>query len=204
MDPLLSTIQQDIIPWITQPWHWAVSGVLIAAVMFILLILGKEFGVSSNLRTMCTIAGAGKRNEFFRFNWKDQAWNLLFVAGAVIGGFIASQFLMSPDPVQISQATQDYLASQGVATPQTLAEGTGYVPEAIFSLSNLLSLQGLIVMVGGGFLIGFGTRWAGGCTSGHAISGLANLQLPSLIAVIGFFIGGLLMTNLLLPLIYQL
>lgn len=204
MYPLLSVIQQGVIPWVSQPWHWAVSGTLIALTMFALLKLGKEFGVSSNLRTMCTIMGAGKRHEFFRINWKDQAWNLLFVGGAVIGGFIASHFMMSPEPVQISQATQEYLASQGVATPQTLAEGTGFVPEALFSLKALLSLKGLIMMVGGGFLIGFGTRWAGGCTSGHAISGLANLQLPSLIAVIGFFIGGLLMTNFLLPLIYQL
>ena len=131
MDPLLSVIQQEVIPWITQPWHWAVSGTLIALTMFTLLKLGKEFGVSSNLRTMCTIMGAGKRSDFFRINWKDQTWNLLFVGGAVIGGFIASHFMMSPEPVQISQATQDYLAGQGVATPQTLAEGTGFVPESL-------------------------------------------------------------------------
>jgi uncharacterized membrane protein YedE/YeeE len=55
----------------------------------------------------------------------------------------------------------------------------------------------------GGLLIGFGTRYAGGCTSGHAISGLSNLQLPSLVAVIGFFIGGLLMAHLILPLIFK-
>jgi uncharacterized membrane protein YedE/YeeE len=44
----------------------------------------------------------------------------------------------------------------------------------------------------GGVLIGFGTRYAGGCTSGH-VSGLSNLQIPSLKAVIGFF-GGLIMS----------
>jgi len=60
------------------------------------------------------------------------------------------------------------------------------------------------MLVGGGILIGFGTRWAGGCTSGHAISGLSNLQLPSLIAVIGFFIGGIIMTYFLLPTILSL
>lgn len=50
--------------------------------------------------------------------------------------------------------------------------------------------------------MGFGARWAGGCTSGHAISGLSNLQLPSLVAVLGFFAGGLLMTHLLFPLLF--
>jgi uncharacterized membrane protein YedE/YeeE len=62
----------------------------------------------------------------------------------------------------------------------------------------------LTALLFGGFLVGFGARWAGGCTSGHAISGLSNLQLPSLIAVIGFFIGGLIMSWLILPLMLQI
>ena len=60
-----------------------------------------------------------------------------------------------------------------------------------------------MVLAVGGFLVGFGTRYAGGCTSGHAISGLSNLQLPSLVAVIGFFIGGLVMTHLIFPYLYS-
>jgi uncharacterized membrane protein YedE/YeeE len=58
-------------------------------------------------------------------------------------------------------------------------------------------------MVIGGFLVGFGTRYAGGCTSGHAISGLSNLQFASLIATIGFFAGGLIATHLLYPLLFN-
>ena len=188
---------------LSQPWHWSVSGLAIAAVMFLLLYAGKEFGVSSNLRTMCTIAGAGERYKFFDIDWRAQVWNLLFIAGAVIGGFIAFYFFPSPEPVQISGETIDYLQSVGIAAPGPADTPWSYVPQELFAAGEIFTLRGLIVLGIGGFLIGFGTRWAGGCTSGHAISGLANLQLPSLIAVIGFFIGGLLMSWFILPLILQ-
>lgn len=191
----------SIVDFISQPWHWSVSGIMISLVMVLLLWFGGNFGVSSNLRTLCAIGGAGKRHEFFRFNWKKQIWNLVFIGGAVIGGFVASHFLGSPEPVQISENTQAYLETLGVHTPQTLEEGTGYVPAELFGLNKLLSVSNLLFLIAGGFLVGFGTRWAGGCTSGHAISGLSNLQLPSLIAVIGFFIGGLIMTWLVLPML---
>jgi len=172
--------------------------------MFLLLWFGGEFGVSSNLRAMCAIGGAGKKHEFFNYDWRSQIWNLVFIGGAVIGGFIASTYLGSSEPVQISEATQTYLSSVGIQTPQTLEEGTGYVPKEIFATENAFSVSNLIILIIGGILIGFGTRWAGGCTSGHAISGLSNLQLPSLIAVIGFFIGGLLMAWVILPQILTL
>lgn len=193
-----------MIEFISQPWHWAVSGAMIVFVMFLLLWFGGEFGVSSNLRTMCAIGGAGKKHDFFKFDWQSQIWNLVFIGGAVIGGFIASTFLASPDPVQISEATTAYLQTIGISTPQTMAEGTGYVPEEIFGIEHAFSPINLIILSIGGLLIGFGTRWAGGCTSGHAISGLSNLQLPSLIAVIGFFIGGLLMAWVVLPVLLKI
>ena len=180
------------------PWHWSVSGLLIAGVMFALLYVGKEFGVSSNLRTMCSLAGAGRVSDFFRIDWKEQRWNLLFIGGAVIGGFIGVTLLANPEPVQISAATETYLSGLGIAAPSTGLQGGGYVPQELFGLAQL-SLADFALLALGGFLIGFGTRWAGGCTSGHAISGLSNLQVPSLIAVVGFFIGGLLMTWFILP-----
>jgi len=189
---------------IAGPWHWSVSGLLIALSMFALLYAGKSFGFSSNLRTMCSIAGAGKRVKFFDYDWKSQRWNLVFAGGAILGGFIAYQLIPNPEPVQISAATLTYLDGLGVSRPGSTPGFSSFAPAELFGVGSLLSLKSLIVVILGGFLIGFGTRWAGGCTSGHAISGLSNLQLPSLIAVIGFFIGGLTMSWLILPVILQL
>jgi hypothetical protein len=171
-------------------------------VMFSLLYAGKEFGVSANLRTMCSVAGAGKKYSFFDFDWKAQRWNLVFIAGAVLGGFIAFYVFPNEEALQLSGQTTSYLESIGIDAPR--AGISSFVPLEFFGLGQLFTLRGFIVLVLGGFLVGFGARWAGGCTSGHAISGLSNLQLPSLIAVIGFFIGGLLMSWLILPLIVQI
>ena len=194
----------SILQFISQPWHWAPSGVMIVVVMFLLLWGGGEFGVSSNLRTLCAMGGAGNKFDFFNFDWKSQLWNLTFIAGAVIGGYIAVTAFQSDDTVQISEATQSYLLTKGISTPANIHEGLGFVPQELYGVDSLGSLPSMIVLVIGGLLIGFGTRWAGGCTSGHAISGLSNLQLPSLIAVVGFFIGGLAMTHFILPLILTL
>jgi len=135
------------------------------------------------------------KTDFFNYDWRNGSWNLVLMLGIVIGGFIGATWLGNPDPVAISEATRSDLALLGVTN------FNGLLPADIYSWEGLGTLRGLILLVGGGFLIGFGTRWAGGCTSGHAISGLADLQLPSLIAVIGFFAGGLIATFLLLPII---
>jgi uncharacterized membrane protein YedE/YeeE len=181
---------------IKQPWPWYTSGIVIVLVMAILLFFGKSFGFSSNFRTICAACGAGKKIKFFDFDWKAQIWNLMFLAGAILGGFISHVFLSNGEAVQISKATIQDLSALGFSAPK------GLQPDEIFSTKAFLSLKGIMILLGGGFLIGFGTRYAGGCTSGHAISGLSNLQWPSLVAVIGFFIGGLIMTHLLLPLIF--
>jgi uncharacterized membrane protein YedE/YeeE len=187
-----------IIEFISQPWHWAVSGVVIAFVMFLMLWLGGEFGVSSNLRTLCSIGGAGKHSDFFKIDWKKQSWNLVFIGGAVIGGFIASHYLSSGASVQISDDTLLYLQEMGINLGPEEQGWEGFVPAELF---GNFSVFNIIFLVIGGIFIGFGARYAGGCTSGHAISGLANLQIPSLIVVVGFFIGGILMNWFLLPLI---
>ncbi len=189
----------SIVDVISQPWHWSVSGIMIVFVMFLLLWFGGSFGASSNLRTLCAIGGAGSHVEFFKFDWKKQIWNLVFIFSAIVGGYIAATYLTSPEPVQISASTQSHLSKLGITMPQEISDGLGYVPSEIYSLGSGSMLRNLFLLVGGGFLVGFGTRYAGGCTSGHAISGLSNLQLPSLIAVMGFFIGGLTMTWFILP-----
>ncbi|CAN0322615.1 unnamed protein product, partial [Chrysoparadoxa australica] len=157
---------------------------------------GKSFGISSTLRTVCTIGGAGKFSEFFRIDWKEQVWNLFFVVGALIGGYIASHYMTSNQAIDLSASTTAALMKVGMLNP-----GGEYVPTTIFNWENLFTLQGFIFMVVGGFMVGFGTRYADGCTSGHAISGLSNLQFPSLIAVVGFFLGGLFVTHLILPIL---
>jgi len=186
-----------------EPWHWSFSGLMITLVMFLLLYHGKNFGVSGTMRTLCAAGGAGKQAAFFDIDWKAQGWNLWFAFGMVIGGFIAANFLQSPTPVQITPATIEHLNTLGIEMPRSIQEGTGYVPSELFGIDALLSIKGFLILVVGGFLVGFGARYAGGCTSGHAISGLSNLQLPSLISVIGFFIGGLMMTHWILPFILK-
>ncbi|PQV46947.1 hypothetical protein CLV33_108104 [Jejuia pallidilutea] len=183
--------------YILNPWPWYVSGPLIALVMAFLLYFGKTFGMSSNLKTLCTIAGAGKFADFFNFKWKDQVWNLTVVLGAIIGGFVAVQFLSNNSGTDLNPATITELRNMGFKNP-----GATLVPNEMYDIDVLASPKALIILVIGGLLVGFGTRYAAGCTSGHAILGLSSLQKPSLIAVIGFFIGGLIMANFILPLIF--
>jgi len=185
-----------ILDYIRQPWPWYVSGPAIAVIMLLLVFFGRSFGVSSNFRTICSLAGAGKKVPFFQFDYKAQYWNLLFLAGTVAGGFIASRWLSSPGALQLSAATIRDLQALHIHFDGLTA------PSQLFGSAVLLTVKGWIIPAAGGFLVGLGSRYAGGCTSGHAISGLSNLQLPSLIAVIGFFIGGLIMTHLLYPLIF--
>lgn len=185
-----------MIELLTQPWSWWFSGLLIAGIMFFLLFFGQSFGFSSNLRTICAAAGLGKTNKFFDFNWRSQMWNIVFLIGAVLGGFLTKQFLDTDAPVQISQETIQDLSKLGISAPESLQ------PDEIFGLDAMFSLKGFLILALGGLMVGFGSRYAGGCTSGHAISGLSDLQLPSLIAVIGFFAGGLIMTFLIMPLIF--
>ena len=161
-----------------------------------LLWVGGGFGVSSTLRSACAIAGAGSHSEFFRFDWKAERWNLVFALGAIIGGFISTTVLPNPEALQLSNNTVTDLGQLDISF------NGDYAPTAIFNWGSLLTIKGFLIMVVGGFLVGFGARWAGGCTSGHAIIGPSNLQVPSLIAVLGFFIGGLFMSFVLFPLIF--
>jgi uncharacterized membrane protein YedE/YeeE len=186
-----------MITFLSQPWPWYVSGPAIALVMAILLFSGKTFGFSANLTNICSMMGFGEKVNYFKFDWKIQQWNLWFLVGSIIGGYIAAHYLQSPQPLSLSAATVADLKKLNIPFDGNIEPGS------IFNWSYLLTGRGLLLFLGGGFLIGFGTRYAGGCTSGHAITGLSNLQLPSLIAVIGFFIGGLFTTFILFPIIFK-
>jgi uncharacterized membrane protein YedE/YeeE len=185
-----------MIKLLSQPWPWWISGPAIAGIMAILIFSGKTFGFSANLSNICSMIGLGKTVSYFNFDWKKQRWNLLFLVGSVIGGYIAVHFLQSGQPMKLSPATIADLQKLNIPFDGKLEPGT------IFNWNFLFTWRGMIIFLGGGFLIGFGTRYAGGCTSGHAITGLSELQLPSLIAVTGFFIGGLFTTHLLFPIIF--
>ena len=164
--------------------------------MVALLLVGRRFGLSSNLRTMCTIAGAGKLSDYFRFDWKAQSWNLMFVLGTIAGGAIARFLMLSPGPVDLNPDTVETLKSMHIEDADS-----AFAPAVLFGPEAWSNPMAVLALLLGGVLVGFGTRWANGCTSGHAISGLSALQWPSLIAVVGFFIGGLAVSHFVLPIL---
>ena len=202
--------------FISQPWPWWMGGIVIGFTLYLLLKFNKEFGLSANLRTMCAADGAGNYSDFFDFDWGKQGWNLMVALGALFGGYVAANYFGGDGLAHVSEATintlnqisgENTLTSENVhvVPGKDLVLGVG-IPEFwdLYSWKSLFTLRGFIVIIVGGFLVGFGARYAGGCTSGHAISGISNLQLPSLVAVIGFFIGGLIMTWLFLPYILKI
>ena len=175
------------------PWPWYVAGPLIGLIVPVLLLVGgKSFGLSANLRHLCAALPLPARLKpaFLHYDWRNAGlWNLVFVAGIAAGGFLAVSVLGVPSPGEsIAEATRQDLGAAG------LRDFSGLVPAELISWHALGSVRGWLTLAVGGFLVGFGARYAGGCTSGHAISGLANLQMPSLVAVFGFFAGGLLVT----------
>jgi uncharacterized protein len=183
---------------IKQPWPWWVAGPLIGLTVPVLLVLGnKTFGISSSLRHICA-ACFPANISFFQYNWKKEAWNLFFAAGIIAGGLIAASLLSNHAAVIVNPALAASLGEYGVHDFSSL------VPRDLFNWHSVLTARGFILMVIGGFLVGFGTRYAGGCTSGHSIMGLSNLQWPSLVATCCFMAGGFIMSNLILPFILHL
>jgi uncharacterized protein len=181
-----------------EPWPWYVAGPLIGLTVPLLLILGgKSFGISSNLRHICAMCVPG-RIPYFSYNWRTQLWNLFFVIGVFGGSYIAATFLSSDGVVTVDSRLASELSRYGIDDYDKLA------PEDVFNFNSLFTLRGFILIVIGGFLVGFGTRYAGGCTSGHSITGISMLQVPSLIATVCFMVGGILFANFVLPLILQL
>jgi|SRR5215467_4223701 len=184
--------------WISQPWPWYVAGPLIGLLVPILLIIGnKRFGISSSLRHICA-ACFPSDISYFKYNWKKEMWNLFFVTGILCGGFIAMAIFKNPEPIQLNPKLVSDLQSHGVK------EFTSLMPGDVFNWHSLLTIRGIIMTIVGGFLVGFGTRYAGGCTSGHSIMGLSALQWPSLLATCCFMIGGFVTTNLIIPYLLQL
>ena len=184
--------------FLTQPWPWYVSGSLIGLMVPLLLIAcNKPFGISSSMRHICAMCVPVKV-KFFDYDWKKESWSLIYVAGILLGGFLAGYVFRNPNPVALSEKTISDLNNMG------LSDVSGLVPSQVFNLTTLFSLKGFFMMVIGGFCVGFGTRYANGCTSGHTITGLSALSFSSLIATICFFTGGLIVAWFILPLILSL
>ncbi len=182
---------------IKQPWHWAFAGTLIGLTVPILLLIGnKKFGISSSFRHLCAIC-LPANIPFFKYEWKKEIWNLFFVGGVLLGGMIATQFLSNPNDVVVAESTKAALTEYGIT------DFSQMLPVQLFSLENIFTLKGFFFFVVGGFLVGFGTRYAGGCTSGHAIMGLSTLQMPSLIATCCFMAGGFFSANVIMPILFK-
>jgi len=187
-----------MLDFIQKPWPWYVAGPLIGLMVPLLLVLGnKTFGISSSLRHICAACFPANIN-FFKYRWKREAWNLFFAAGIILGGVVAATWLQNSEPISVNPELAIELKSYGIT------DFSGLVPPDLFNWTNLFTIKGFVLMVVGGFLVGFGTRYAGGCTSGHSIMGLSNLQWPSLVATCCFMLGGFIMANVFLPMLLSL
>lgn len=183
------------VEWISQPWPWYVAGPIIGLMVPLhLILLNRTFGISSSFRHVCA-ACIPNNLDFLKYDWKSESWNLVFAGGVLIGAFLAATFFSTDAPIALSEAAVARMAEMGIR------DLSGQHPSELFSWSFIGNWRTLLLVVVGGFLVGFGTRYAGGCTSGHAIMGLSHFQLPSFVAVLGFFTGGLIMSWLILPLI---
>lgn len=137
--------------WISQPWPWYVAGPLIGLIVPALLLIGnKTFGISSSLRHVCA-ACFPSNLSFFKYDWKKESWNLFFVGGIMLGGFLTAFLMPNEGLVTVSPELQAELASYGIN------DYSGLVPVQLFNWHALFSLKGLLLMVFGGFLVGFGT-----------------------------------------------
>ena len=187
-----------MIEWLSGAWPWYVTGPLLGLVVPLLLFFGnKHFGVSSSLQHICA-ATLPLKAEYFQYDWKSKGWSLVTMAGVIVGAVIAVLFLDGNSMPAVSDKASQMFKTWG------LTNFTRLQPLEIFAVQNLGSIRNLILLVVGGLLVGFGTRYANGCTSGHGIMGLSLMNLGSLAAVAGFFVGGIPVSRFLVPLLLSL
>lgn len=184
---------------INQPWPWYIAGPLLGLLVpFVFFFLNKDFGISSTMKDICAMCLPGTKIKFFNYNWKESLWNVVFALGVIMGALLVHTFIPNAGDVAISEGTTQRLTDMGITNL------SGMIPDQIFNWNNITSPVTLISLCLGGFLVGFGTRYAGGCTSGHAITGMSQFSLASFVSVCGFFAGGLISTWLLYPFILKL
>ena len=189
----------EIISLIKSQWHWSVVGVMGGLVMLTVTLFGKDIGLSGTYRTICAFYGGGKVSTFFKLNIKAQLWNLYFAAGIILGAFLTKMFLMDANPIALSVPMQQHIHELFPKTVMNAEGGFPLMPPEIFSLGALINIKNILFIFAGGFLSGFGSTYAGGCTSGHFLAGLSNLQIPSAITLVFFCIGGIISSNIIIP-----
>ncbi len=186
--------------WIYSPWPWYIAGPLIGLTVPALYLAGnKSFGISSTLRHLCA-ACIPNKVPFFQYDWKKERWNLVFVLGITLGAFIAATWLRSSS----AELELHPLLKTELSTAYGIHSFSNLLPTEVFGIQHLSELRTWLFSLIGGLFVGFGTRYAGGCTSGHSITGLATLQLTSLIATICFMIGGVLSSWFIVPFLLSL
>ncbi len=159
------------------PWHWGASGAVIAFVTLTLLFVGKRrLGISSGFEDVCSLVLSAPYFQRER-TLHGRQWRLPFLVGLLLGGFLS--------------------ASLGGGWAPTWQLG---MLDTALGLSPMAKLVWMFV---GGLFVGFGTRLANGCTSGHGIFGLSNFEVPSLVATVCFMGSGLVVTQVLYNLVLR-
>lgn len=182
---------------LSQPWPWYLAGPLIGLIIILLQwIDNKPLAASSSYRHICA-ATLPSGIKFLNYNWKGEYWNLFFVAGIIAGGMVTGA-IHHTHQVTITNETIRQLQAAG------LTDTSGFAPAQLFSLAAVQTIAGFLTIVLGGFLIGFGSRYAGGCVSGHSMTGISDLQWTSMLATACIFFGGIFTSYILLPFLIHL
>ena len=177
---------------IFEPWPWYVAGPLIGLMVPLLLLLGnRQFGMSAAVQDFCAWCLKSPKG-YFHFDAQKSAWRLWFSLGVAFAGFTI-YLLDKGHTIALSDAAMQSNSALGLSPTE------GYYPKELLGSYQDFGVWQAIYLLIAGILVGFGTRMAGGCTSGHSIMGLAQFNPASLVATIGFFAGGLAMTHLAFP-----
>lgn len=176
--------------FIYEPWPWWIGGPLIGLfVISLILIEGKQLGISSSYQYVCAKISPWKLDYF-----KDpvkMAWQFWFVIGLMLGGFLL-HLMIPPYQIEIAETSVKTLGSIGIS------EQVGFAPAELYEFT----FKSIVILIAGGITIGFGARYANGCTAGHAIMGCAQLSPASIVSTICFFVGGLFATYFIVPYLF--
>ncbi|MEI8280469.1 MAG: YeeE/YedE thiosulfate transporter family protein [Bacteroidota bacterium] len=180
------------------PWPWYIAGPLLGLTVPLLLLIGnKPFGASAIFRHLCAIVIQKKEWKYFKYDWSKESWNFYFIGGIVLGGAIAATLIPNLGELKLHPYLVDLYHGLGI---NDFSQG---VPKQIFNMEGLRNVEGIVFVLAGGFMVGFGSRYAGGDNSGHMILGVARLNKPSIITTACFFVGGYIGAHYIVPFILK-